>query len=150
MTGWDKYYVEMCNYVSIKSKDHSTRVGAVIVGQDNEILSTGFNGFPRGIDDNCEKYHERPLKYLITEHAERNAIYNAARQGIRLKGSTLYLPFHPIPCADCARGIIQSGICTIIGADIPFPGKGEHWENNLFVATEMLSEAGITCITLVE
>lgn len=141
---WDEFFIGMAKYVSQKSKDRSTKVGAVIVGANNEVLSVGFNGFPRGINDNNDAYHERPTKYMITEHAERNAIYNAARQGIKVENSTLYLPFAPCyVCTDCARAIIQSGIKKIVGKNIPFPGKGIHWDDNMVFSTNMLDEAGI-------
>ena len=129
--------------VSKKSKDRSTKVGVVIVTPDNTLLSIGFNGFPRGIDDEIERYHERPMKYRITEHAERNAIYNAARNGIRLQGSIMYLPFEPTPCTDCTRGIIQAGIVEVRGTNAKFPGKGTQWDEDLAIAKEMLDHAGI-------
>lgn len=102
----------MAEYVSTKSKDKSTKVGAVIVGPNNEVLSVGWNGFPRGVNDDVEERHERPAKYEWTEHGERNAIYNAARHGIRLDGTTLYTTHDP--CADCARAIVQSGIRHVV------------------------------------
>lgn len=140
---WDEYYIGMCIHASKKSKDRSTRLGAVIVGNNNEVLSIGYNGFPRGVNDEEERYHERPTKYLITEHAERNAIFNAARNGVRLEGSTMYLPFEPTPCCRCTRAVIQSGIKHIIGTDFKFTGKGKQWEEDLVLANEMLEQAGI-------
>ena len=140
---WDEFYIGMCLHASTKSKDRSTKLGAIIVGANQEVLAIGFNGFPRGIDDNEERYHERPTKYAITEHAERNAIYNAARSGIALEGATMYLPFEPTPCTDCSRGVIQSGIKRIIGTDVKFTGKGIQWDEDLALALEMLEMAGI-------
>ena len=106
MSSWDNYFFELLEVVRNKSKDRSTKVGAIIVGPDNEIRSTGFNGFPRKINDDIDERHERPDKYLWTEHAERNAIYNAVRMGVPLKGCTLYV--YGFPCSDCARVIIQA------------------------------------------
>ena len=140
---WDEFYIGMCLHVSKKSKDKSTKLGAVIVGANHEVLSIGFNGFPRGVDDELDRYHERPTKYLVTEHAERNAIFNCARQGIALEGTTMYLPFEPTPCARCARAVIQSGIKQIIGTDVKFTGKGKQWDKDLALALEMLDMAGI-------
>lgn len=140
---WDQFYLGMCVYISRKSKDRSTKLGAIAVGENHEVLSVGFNGFPRGVSDDNEKYHERPTKYLITEHAERNLIYNAARRGISLEGATLYLPFEPVPCCDCTRGVIQSGFKRIIGTNFKFTGKGKHWDENLAFAKEMLDEVGM-------
>lgn len=131
----------MANLVSEKSKDRRSKIGAVIVGPDREIRSTGYNGFPRGIDDEFEDYHQRPLKYRVTEHAERNCIYHAARIGVSLKDCTLYLNTFPVPCADCTRAIVQAGISTIKG-----PSENvisERWDDNLLIAKEMLTQVGI-------
>lgn len=140
---WPMLYFGLCIEVAKKSKDRSTRLGAFIVGENNEPISFGFNGFPRGVNDREERYHERPMKYMVTEHAERNAIYNAARHGAKLEGSTMYIPFYPTPCADCARGVIQVGIKRIVGTNIKFTGKGKQWDESLAVADEMLRQAGI-------
>ena len=88
---WKDYFVSIAEQVKEKSKDIKTKIGAVIVGKDNEILSTGYNSFPRGLNDNVVQRQERPEKYFWFEHAERNAIYNAARIGVSLKQSTVYI-----------------------------------------------------------
>ena len=129
----------MAALVSYWSKDRSTRVGCVIVGEAGQVLSTGYNGFPRGIDDDAAERHARPAKYLWTEHAERNAVYNAARTGVSLLGSSLYLPW--FPCADCARAVIQSGIAVIVVQKAK--RDDTHWDETLSVAEEMLAEAGV-------
>lgn len=150
-TSWDTYFTGMAQFVSTKSKDPSTKVGAVIVGQNNEILSTGFNGFPRGIDEvvKVERW-ERPDKYKWVIHAEANAIANAARVGVSLEQSTLYLNFHPKPCDRCATLLIQAGIIAIIGPDIPFDGKGANIHYDVDdIASEMLSEMGMKRYILV-
>ena len=69
----------MANLVAKKSKDQSTQIGAVIVGPDNEIRSTGYNSFPKGLNDDLQERQERPEKYYWIEHAERNALYNASQ-----------------------------------------------------------------------
>ena len=138
---WDTYFIEHAKLAAKKSKDRSTQVGAIVVGPDNEIRSTGFNGFPRGVNDDVEYRHERPQKYKFTEHAERNCIFHAALTGQSLKGCILYLNFEPIPCTDCTRAIIQSGITEIAGPDLDFPGKG--WSEDMEISKEMLEEAGI-------
>ena len=143
MNSWAKYFFEIVRLVSSKSKDRSTKVGAVIVDCENSIVSTGYNGFPRGVFDHYDERHERPEKYLWTEHAERNAIYNAARRV--LKGTTMYLQYGPCPCADCARAIIQSGITEIvIPLDCPFPGVSLDWKSSMAIAYKMLREGGVT------
>src|SRR5260370_34651295 len=105
--------MDLAREIARWSKDRSGGVGCVIVGPDNEVRSTGFNGFPRGVNDEVESRHERPAKYKWTEHAERNAIYNAARVGIPIEGCRIYLPW--FPCMECARAIIQTGIVELIG-----------------------------------
>ena len=109
---WDAYFMKMAYHVASKSKDRSIKVGCVAVGDGNSVLSTGYNGFPRGVDDENEEYHTRPAKYDWTEHAERNTVYNAARNGIRLLYSTVYST--SLPCADCARAFVQSGVRRLV------------------------------------
>ena len=113
---FDTYYINMLPGIAAKSKDPNTKIGCIIIGSDNEPLSMGYNSFPRGINDNVPDRYERPEKYLWIEHAERNAIYNAARSGIKLKGSKIYLPC--LPCMDCARAIVQVGIVEVIYDDV--------------------------------
>lgn len=198
---FDEYFIRMAMLVSEKSKDPSTKVGCVIVGPDNEIRSTGFNGFPRGVDeegmadhhipiavetdvaardyivrcrcskvlriprqeyecmpDNVKAFEqhehfkepefgliaerwERPAKYAWIEHAERNAVYNAARIGTALKGCKAYLNWEPRPCVDCCRGFIQAGIVEVIGPDIQFPSSGKDWKFEL--SQTMMFESGV-------
>src|SRR5690349_7537513 len=107
MTDWDSRFMELALLVGSWSKDRSRQVGCVVVGPDNEIRSTGYNGFPREVDDSVEARHVKPAKYRWTEHAERNAIYNACLIGTPLKGCKMYLSW--FPCMDCARAIAQSG-----------------------------------------
>ncbi len=128
--------MQLADVVGSWSKDRSTKVGCVIVGRAHEVLSLGYNGFCRGIDDDNDERHERPTKYKWTEHAERNAIYNAARIGTSLVGSTLYCPW--LPCVDCARGIIQAGVTTAV-----FKKTVPGWEEEAILAQAMLAEAGV-------
>ena len=109
---WLRYFINIAEQVKLKSKDRSTQIGAVIVGKDKEIRSTGYNSFPRGLDDEVPERQERPEKYYFFEHSERNAIYNAARVGIPLDESVIIVT-SGIPCADCARAIINSGIKAV-------------------------------------
>jgi dCMP deaminase len=140
---WDKFFENLAIDVSKKSKDKSTKIGVVLVGKDHSILDIGFNGFPRGISDEKEHYHQRPKKYMVTEHAERNAIYNCARNGKSTLGTTLYLSSKGLPCADCARAIIQSGISEVVTHKGTFEGVSEHWVESIKTGEEMLLEAGV-------
>ena len=138
---WVSYFRELAHTVKNKSKDESTQIGAVIVGKDHEIVSTGYNSFPRGIVDNIKERQERPEKYYWFEHAERNAIYNAARIGVSTKGTTMYLSCG-VPCADCARGIINAGI-TRIFCERQNITKGNIWPDSYERSWEMFDEAGV-------
>jgi dCMP deaminase len=146
-TKWDKRMLQLANEISLYSKDRSTKVGAIIVGPDGEIRSTGYNGFPRNVDDDVEHRHERPTKYLFAEHGERNAIYNAARVGIPTKGCTLYVTSNPSkfpPCADCARAIIQSGITRVVQERLDHDSEAaKRWKESSTATFEMFAEAGI-------
>lgn len=140
---WARYFRGIAGHVRSKSKDKYTQIGAVIVGEDNEIVSTGYNSFPRGIDDTVSERQERPEKYYWFEHAERNAIYNAARIGVSTKGCTMYLTCG-IPCADCARGIINAGIKAIYVEQFGQDGaKGTQWEESIKRSIIMFNEAGV-------
>jgi dCMP deaminase len=124
--------------VSEQSKDRSRKVGAVIVGTDMVVKTVGYNSLPRGAKD-LEERALRPAKYLWTEHAERNAIYDAARRGIALDGGTIYIPW--FPCMDCARAIVQAGIRRLVGfrPDHSDPTWGEHF----IAAMDLFREAGV-------
>ncbi len=141
---WDTYFISMSKLVATKSKDRSTKIGCVIVGPTNEIRTTGFNGFCRGVDDDVEGRHERPEKYFWAEHAERNAIFNAARCGIPLNGCTAYiagtrsLP----PCADCSRALIQSGIKRVVFECIELE-EDSKWVESFQRSKEMFDETGV-------
>lgn len=139
---WIEYFKNLANNVKLKSKDTKTQIGAVIVGKDNEIVSTGYNSFPRGLDDTIEERQERPEKYYWFEHAERNAIYNAARIGVSTKGTTMYLS-HWFPCADCARGIINAGITTLYCDRPDDTSKSSSYIESFKRSKEMLIEADV-------
>lgn len=141
---WDEYFINICEAVKLKSKDPSSKIGALIVGPENNIISTGYNGFPRGIDEIDKSRWERPVKYSYVEHAERNCIYNAARYGISLKGCTLYVVgFGPptAPCIECAKAIIQSGIVRVVGR--AYKEARPDWIDNLNFSVRLLEEANI-------
>ena len=142
MITWEEYFRNIANTVKAKSKDINTQIGAVIVGVDNEIVSTGYNSFPRGLDDNAAYRQEKPEKYFWFEHAERNAIYNAARIGASTKGTTMYLS-NWFPCADCARGIINAGITQLFCEKPEDSRKSSSYIESFKRSKEMLIEAGV-------
>lgn len=138
---WDEYFAGLLAQVAVKSKDPSTKIGALIVGPDKEIRSTGYNSFPRGLDDNVQERMERPEKYYWIEHAERNAIYNAARCGTALKGCAVYV--NSVPCIDCARAIVQAGIAELVVCDAATDDHKERWEQSYTRTEQMLKECGV-------
>ena len=137
----DDLFMTMVYLVAAKSKDAKTHMGAVIVGPDNEVRTVGYNGFPRGINDYVPGRQERPEKYFWVEHAERNAIYNATLMGVSLKNCRLYI--NGIPCAACARAIIQAGIKEVILDPKWEKIQGKKWEEHAKRTFQMFFEAGI-------
>ena len=142
---WPEYYLAIAESVKIKSKDIRTQIGAVIVGADKQIVSTGYNSFPRNIVDDNEDRQVRPEKYFWMEHAERNAIYNAALNGVSTKGTSIYLTC-VIPCSDCARGIINAGIKKVYCKEEDTTKNREHWDEHAKRSMEMFTEADVDVI----
>ncbi len=142
LTKWDERYLLLAKEVSTWSKDPSTQVGAITVGSKKEVLSQGFNGFPRGIADTPARYKDRHTKYQLVVHAEMNAIYNATYSGTSLDGATLYVHGLPI-CSECAKGIIQVGIKKVIVAKCK---DLKHWNDSVKLSQAMFIEAGIPLI----
>ena len=139
---WVDYFLSICDAVAKKSKDKSHKIGCVIVGVNHNILSTGFNGLPRRVLESDIRT-ERPIKYFFTEHAERNAIYNAARHGVALENSVLFVKGLP-PCSDCARAIIQSGIRQVY-VYFSKMNNSPKWEAEFIHSKIMFEEARVCC-----
>ena len=135
---WDKRFLEMAKLVASWSKDPSTQVGAVAV-RNRTVIAQGYNGLPRGMRDTDDRLTVRPLKIKMIVHAEMNAIYNAAENGVSLKGSTIYTVGLPV-CHDCAKGLIQVGIKRVVTPEIETP---ERWLKSLSLTEEMFKEADI-------
>lgn len=137
---WDDFFYGMARYAAGKSKDRRTKCGAVIVDDRQSVLSIGWNGFPRGVDDEPLYRHDRPAKYDWTEHAERNAIFNAASRGIPLLGSTIYVT--GMPCCDCARAIKQAGIRCVVTIEPDWDDPHLKATQRLHVSKQLLAEGG--------
>ena len=133
---WD-WAVEMAKHVAKLSKDPSTKVGAVIFDDKRRIISAGYNGLPRGIQDSEQRLHDRGTKLKMTLHAEKNAIAFATAP---LDGSTLFCT-HPC-CTQCAALAIQVGIKHICW---PTPESAfvERWADDMTLSMEVLMEAGV-------
>lgn len=111
---WDEYFMGMAKLSALRSKDPNTKVGACIVDKDHKVVSNGYNGMPRGVDETKVSWNKGEgldSKYLYVCHAEFNAILNT-RNGSALEGCTLYVTL--FPCNECAKAIIQTGIKEVV------------------------------------
>lgn len=135
---WDEYFMGVALLSAKRSKDPNTQVGACIINDDKRIIGIGYNGFPRGCDDNIFPWGKRNSyldnKYPYVVHAEANAILNSTRN---LKGSTLYVSL--FPCNECAKLIIQSGIKHIVYMNDKYDGTDSD-----LASKRMLDAAGVT------
>lgn len=138
---WHKRMMDLAEFISSWSKDPSTKVGAVIVDENNRIVSTGYNGFPKCVKDLKSRYDNKDLKYKIILHAEENAILYAKRD---LSNCKLYVSALP-PCAHCASIIINSGIKTVIYKKQEIP---EKWKESFKISKMMFKEAQVKLIAL--
>lgn len=130
--------MELARTVASWSKDPSTQCGAIIVGEDGQVVSQGYNGFPRTMSDNKELYEDRETKYRRIIHAEMNAIYNAALNGVSPKGATIYV--HGLPCChECAKAIIQCGIKRVVMKT----SNNLRWGESCSDAQDFFKEAGL-------
>jgi len=138
---WDMRFMEMATMVAGWSKDPSSKIGAVAVNDERRILATGYNGFPKGIEDTEERLNNRDEKYPRIVHEEMNAIMNALYAGVSLKDSTLYVYGLPV-CPSCTKCVIQAGIRRLVVPKYETtPGNWiEVWNEQSF---PMLKEAGV-------
>lgn len=130
-----------------RSKDRSTKVGAIALDDDCVIKGSGYNGFPRGVNDDVDERHARPAKYDWTVHAEMNVIAQAARPV--LQGTTLILTsLHP--CPTCAGMIVQAGIRRVITPRTELVKRVEEgrvdWDEKARIAMQMFAEAGVEVV----
>jgi len=138
---WQARFLALTKEIASWSKDLGTKVGSVIVRPDRTICSVGFNGFPRGIEDNPYAIANRDTKLLRTIHAELNAILSAKEP---LNGYSIFVwPFQP--CSQCAAAIIQSGIKDVY---CPFlcHSSNDRWSESFKAALQMLDEANVRVI----
>lgn len=133
---WDEYFMSVALLAAMRSKDPNTQVGACIVGEDKRIISTGYNGFPRGCSDDEFPWDREgeDTKYPFVVHAELNAILNAG--GRNLSGSKLYVAL--FPCNECAKAIIQAGIKTVVYLSDKYDGTP-----SVLASNRMLRAAGV-------
>jgi len=146
---WDLRFIELAQLVSTWSKDPSTQTGAVLVSPNREVISVGYNGFARGVDDSAERYADRiGWKYPMVVHCEVNAMIVADRH--RLKGSCLYTwPF--MSCSRCAAQMIQAGVTRICTkeaehVDVTAANDPNRWERDFFLARTQFEESGVQMV----
>lgn len=140
MTDWDWRFLDLASHVAGWSKDPSTKVGAVIVNEKRQVLGMGYNGFPRGVDDDHHRYEDRETKLLFVAHAERNALDNTFTDS---EGATLYSTL--FPCTDCAKGIIQRGIKRVVTTK---PSETQYQRFNCKFSKIMFEEAGVELVVV--
>ena len=136
---WDEYFMGIAMLAARRSKDPNTQVGACIVSDDNIIISTGYNGMPKGCSDDEFPWdrkgeNEAATKYPYVVHAELNAILNAS--GRDLRGSRIYVAL--FPCNECAKAIIQCGI-----KEVMYLSDKYHDTMMNLVSKRMLDAAGV-------
>jgi dCMP deaminase len=132
---WEEYFMTLAIVASLKSKDPSTQVGAVIVdNRSKKVISAGYNGFPRNLDDD-KVPQTRPEKYLYVVHAELNAILHAERD---LTGCSLYVSV--FPCSECMKAVIQTGIKDVVYLNAL---SGDNWEQSVSATMKLAELAGI-------
>lgn len=134
---WIHYFFDLCDTVARKSKDPSTKVGAVVIGPEKQVLGTAFNGFPMGVVDHLKRLG-KPEKYDWTCHAEANIVALAARHGVRLEGATLFCNLQT--CLECTKLLIQAGIKEIY---CRFDEGTGEWREKIPKAIGMCQEAGV-------
>ncbi len=127
------------------SLDPKRKVGAIIVAEDGDIVSSGYNGLPRGIlDDHRAADPELKLKYTV--HAEVNAIINAGRQGKCVRGYSILVNL--FPCVECAKVIIQAGIKSVYAPNTPLLEPNSKWAKGAEESICLLEEAGVRVVLI--
>lgn len=136
---WEGRFVELAELISTWSKD-TTKVGAVIV-KDRHILSTGYNGFPKGVVDSLKRINDRETKLRLTVHAEMNAILQAVKHGVNISEASIYI-YGRMPCKDCAKHIVAAGIKQVVfKSNNTTPSQ--EWLDSLPHVKDLFNEAGV-------
>lgn len=142
-----KTVLGQCYRAATKSPDTSTQIGAVVVSAKNLIISStmSYNGFVEGWNPTEEDF-ERPRKYLVTEHAERRAIYKAAKYGVALENGTLYSTW--AACTDCARAIVESGLARLVRHHPPHDDAVDRWLESVALGDEIMKNGGVEIVDI--
>lgn len=138
LSKWDTRWMQAAENVAQWSRDPRRKVGCIIVDDDNNQLSGGYNGFPRGIEDD-DRLNQREIKLKMMVHAEANAVAAAARNGHSIKGATAYISH--APCSQCVCLLIQAGISRVVFKKQE--GHSPEWQEDFQLALDLLDEAQI-------
>lgn len=142
----DKEYLELTDAIAKKSKDRSTKIGALLLHIPTEHMIVGWNDIPVAVKDTDER-RERPAKYFYTEHAERNVIFSAVRQNVPIPECVLYTK--GVPCADCARATLLTGIKKIVvwkrGSGLETEARNS-WGDSIEAGRNILTEGGVEIV----
>jgi len=138
-----KYFLRKAYLIAQKSSDPSSQVGALLVNDEGRILAEDANRMPEGILSAPDRW-KRPLKYKFVEHAERNAIFQLAKNGVATRGLTMVCTWGV--CSDCARAIIQSGVKRLVTHLQAYNKTPKMWQEDIEIAFIMLREAGVEII----
>lgn len=135
---WDQWFLGLADYVGTASKDPSTKVGSIIVGDKNRIISLGYNGIPHGVPDNSFILQDRNIKYKMVLHAEQNALLWANE---KLEGASLYVTL--FPCYECAKAIIQKGIRRVVSYATTPEQETKYYEDFWRFSRQLFNSAGV-------
>lgn len=137
----DTSFMKIVYITAARSKDR-TKIGSVII-KNGSIISSGFNGFPRGVIDQPKRLENRTIKYRLIVHSEENAICNAARLGVSTYGGILYTQTYP--CCECAKSIAQSGIMqVVVHQQFGYLSHTKKWENSVKYSKIIFNEANVS------
>ena len=139
LSKWDLRFLRIAEEVRTWSKDPGTTVGCVLV-KDRRILATGYNGFPAGLSDSLPLYEDREYKLAVVIHAEKNSLFNAAKNGANTQGCTAYITFPP--CSQCASALIQAGVAEVVCPDPA--GSPSRWKENFQIGQRILKDLQIS------
>ena len=142
-TKWKVRFLKLAKEISEWSKDPSTKVGAIAVDPESRrILSTGYNGFPSGVEDTEERLQNRELKYALTIHAELNCILNAVKNGVSLNGSYIFVWGLPV-CSECAKSLIQIGVKQVYWSVQDKSKIANKWATSTQLSETLFSESNV-------
>lgn len=139
---WDRRFLRLAKEVSTWSRDPSTQVGAVAISPEGRIISTGYNGLPRGIDDTDFRLNDRETKYGLTIHAEHNCVLNANYHGVSLRNSTVYVSSLPC-CSQCALVLVQVGVSRVVMDADAYRSCTDKWKDSFKTTAALFDEAGV-------